>query len=162
MIDICFSIGSNMADRVANLKQAIRALEERIGAVKARSNFYECSSWGFESAPFINAVVVMQTEHSPRHCFEAAQRIESEMGRMRSAGGYADRIIDLDILSYGLRRIETIDLVIPHPRAHERRFVLQPWAETCPYFVVPTMGKQVAVLLEECTDTGRCEALRDV
>lgn len=145
-----------------NLKRAVQIMEERIGSLQAMSSFYECSSWGFESTAFINAVVILSTKRSPRYCFMTAQSIESEMGRKRSKGGYADRIIDLDILSYGSRTIDTVDLIIPHPRAHKRRFVLQPWSEIRPDYVVPTFDLRVSELLDECLDSSEYEVLRDV
>ncbi|MCL4149524.1 UNVERIFIED_CONTAM: hypothetical protein GTU68_021856, partial [Idotea baltica] len=97
---VSFSIGSNINDRAAHLEQAISSAGKSIGVVKARSSFYETSSWGFDSAPFLNAVIVLQTDLSPIACLRAGLNIEIEMGRKRKAGGYSDRVIDLDILTY--------------------------------------------------------------
>ncbi len=157
MIDICYSIGSNLADRAAHIARAIGLMEDRIGVVLRTSALYETSSWGFDSDPFLNAVVLLSTGLSPLDCFKESQMIEVELGRVREGVGYADRVIDLDILSYGHRVFDTAALTIPHPRIAGRRFVLEPWAEICPDFLLPGIGVSVNMLKEACSDKGLCE-----
>ena len=162
MIEICFSIGSNIADRAAHLDQAIALIGMRMGRVEVKSAYYESASWGFDSVAFLNAVVVIKTALSPIECFYKLEGIESEMGRVRSKVGYADRVIDIDMLSYGKRFFTTKQLIVPHPRLSERRFVLIPWAEVRPLMIVPGYNKAVKDLLEQCSDSGACEKWEDV
>ena len=162
MIDICFSIGSNISDRSAHLDRAVELMRDRIGNMVKRSSLYETSSWGFDSEHFLNGVVLMRTDLSPLDCFEEAQRIEQEMGRGRKGEGYVDRVIDLDILSYGNRSFDTKLLTIPHPRLAERRFVLEPWAEICSEMIVAGTGMTVEMLKNACKDKGGCVKLEYV
>jgi 2-amino-4-hydroxy-6-hydroxymethyldihydropteridine diphosphokinase len=162
VIEICFSIGSNIGNRPAYLHQALNLMGARIGIIEASSAFYESASWGFDSEPFLNAVVVINTTLSPIQCFIMLEGIETEMGRVRSKTGYADRVIDIDILSYGQRCFSTKQLSIPHPRLSERRFVLLPWAEVRPFMIVPGYNKRVKELLEQCKDKGACKKWGDV
>ena len=83
------------------------------------------------------------------------------MGRKRQQGGYQSRIIDIDILLYADRIIDTGNLQIPHPRLHLRRFVLMPLAELAPDLIHPVLKKSIQELLKQCIDTGRIERLYD-
>ncbi len=142
------SLGTNLGNKEENLKKAIEKIEERVGHVKAQSAFLPTEPWGFESTnSFLNAAVYVETELTPFELLKATQAIEREMGRTvkSTLGGYADRIIDIDILLYydnvavpvfdkekdwgGTVRIESPELTIPHPRMHERDFVLIPLKE---------------------------------
>ena len=142
------SLGTNLGNKEENLKKAIEKIEERVGHVKAQSAFLPTEPWGFESTnSFLNAAVCVETELTPFELLKATQAIEREMGRTvkSTLGGYADRIIDIDILLYydnvavpvfdkekdwgGTVRIESPELNIPHPRMHERDFVLIPLKE---------------------------------
>ena len=132
MTDIYLSLGSNLGDRHTLLLTAIEALAQRVGRLVASSSFIETEPWGFESEhSFLNAVVHMRTELTPRQLLEVTQDIERQLGRThKSQGGhYADRPIDIDILLYGEEHIAEPDLVIPHPRMQERDFVMRPLRE---------------------------------
>ena len=143
------SLGTNLGNREENLKKAIEKIEERVGHVKAQSAFLPTEPWGFESShSFLNAAVCVETDLTPFELLKATQTIEREMGRTVKSvsGGYADRIIDIDILLYytgdaaqpvcdkekdwgGSVRIESPELTIPHPLMHKRDFVLIPLKE---------------------------------
>ena len=125
-------IGSNLGNRRAMLRQAIRLIGERVGEVTRQSTFIETEPWGFESKhPFLNAACMVLTTLSPEQCLEATQQIERELGRtMKSKDGiYHDRPIDIDLLLYGDLTISTPRLTIPHPHMYERDFVMIPLRE---------------------------------
>jgi len=131
------SLGSNLGDRRALLRQAIELLQQRVGAIVACSSFLETEPWGFESEyNFLNAAIELKTKLSPLDLLLTTQQIERDMGRTRksSDGQYHDRPIDIDILLYDdLQLDETYEvegrqlrLVIPHPLMEERDFVMKP------------------------------------
>ena len=126
------SLGTNLGNRRANIREAIEKIEEQVGAVVRRSALYETKPWGFSSPnDFINACVLVETPLAPRQLLKALQGIEREMGRtLKSVDGvYHDRIIDIDILLYDDLQVNDPDLVIPHPLMQEREFVMVPLRE---------------------------------
>ncbi|SFW27610.1 2-amino-4-hydroxy-6-hydroxymethyldihydropteridinediphosphokinase [Prevotellaceae bacterium HUN156] len=132
MHKVYLGLGSNLGDRHALMEKAITLIGERIGKVVRQSSFIETEPWGFESDNrFLNAVILVETEHTPREVLTLTQQIEREMGRTRKSGsaGYADRPMDIDILIYDDLEINEPDLKIPHPLMHEREFVMIPLRE---------------------------------
>lgn len=156
------SQGSNLGDRSENFRLAIRALQS-LGEVKALSPIYESEPWGFESEYwFWNMVLAIESKLGPEDFLSAILEIEKEMGRNRSAqSGYSSRIIDIDLLSVESLSRKSRLLELPHPRLAERRFVLAPWADIAPDYIVPFWEKSVATLLAECPDTTICRKLKD-
>lgn len=144
-------LGTNIGNKRRNLITATALLAERAGDVLALSGFYQTEPWGFRSENlFLNAAVTLETELTPADLLHVTQQIEREMGRtQKSAGSYRDRIIDLDILLYGDRVLETPELVLPHPLMHERKFVLEPLAEIAPFVVHPVLKECITVLNEK-------------
>lgn len=139
MTDTYLSLGSNLGDRHALLVQAIDLLARRVGRLVRCSSFIETEPWGFQSEhPFLNAVVLMRTDLTPRQLLTETQDIERRLGRTHKScqGHYADRTIDIDILLYGDLRLATPELTIPHPRMCERDFVLRPLREINPDILV--------------------------
>lgn len=135
MHDLYLSLGSNLGQRDALLRQAICLLEERVGMVERQSDFIQTEPWGFTSSNlFLNACVLVRTEHSPMECLRLTQQIEREMGRtVKSKGGrYHDRPIDIDLLMYDDLHIQTAELTLPHPHMHERDFVMIPLRQILP------------------------------
>ncbi len=97
-----FSLGSNLGDRRGNLIEAQRLMRLRMGRIERVSKIYESSPWGFTSQhPFYNCCLILSTQLEPSDLMEKALQIEKEMGRVREKSGYADRIIDIDLLLYG-------------------------------------------------------------
>lgn len=139
---IFLGIGTNLGDREANLRTALQLLHDRVGECIAYSSIYRSAPQGFVSEnEFANVVVVCRTDYSPEEVLLITQQIEREMGRTEKSvnGVYHDRVIDIDLLQAGIgnrksgiqTQVEcnTDTLTLPHPRMHERDFVLIPLRE---------------------------------
>lgn len=141
------SLGSNVGDRVANLKAAIERIRS-LGEVIATSSIYETEPVEFLVQPwFLNCVLKLDTEKMPKQLLAAILNIEKEMGRHRRQKK-GPRTIDIDILLFGNSVVETNGLTIPHPALHERRFVLEPMSEFAPDVRHPVFKKRMRELLE--------------
>lgn len=125
-------LGSNVGDRLWNLTRAVALLDGAPGIRLIRSSrVYETAPVGPPQPDFLNAVVQVETTLEPRALLEACLSVEVEMGRVRRER-WGPRVIDVDVLTYGRRVVDEPDLVIPHPRMHERAFVLVPLLEVDP------------------------------
>lgn len=150
---IFIALGSNLGFRWSNLRTARESLTPEAQVVTASSIFIT-TPWGFEDQPdFLNQVLEIQTSLRPLALLNHLKTIEMKMGRKESFR-YGPRLIDLDILFYGKRRMDTLDLHIPHPHLQERAFVLVPLNEIAPDFIHPVLHKSVADLLEEVESRG--------
>lgn len=131
------ALGSNLGDRLGQMRDALRLLEADYGIRILRSSaVYQNRAIGMEdAADFLNAVVSVETDLAPEALLDACLAVETKLGRVRS-GVWAPRTIDLDVLAYGDRVIETDRLQLPHPRIAERDFVAQPLLEVAPDLVV--------------------------
>ena len=126
------SLGTNLGDKAANLNAAIRLIRQQVGSVTAVSSFHETKPWGFSSTnTFLNAAICVETSLTPNELLHATQAIEQALGRTHKSknGQYADRIIDIDILTYDDLCIDTPELTIPHPLMTKRDFVMEPLRE---------------------------------
>ena len=135
MHNLYVSLGSNLGDREQMIRQALALLDERVGVVDSVSSFIETEPWGFQSQhPFLNAAALVHTMLSPRRCLLETQQIERYLGRMQKSvdGQYHDRPIDIDLLFYDDLQINEEGLILPHPRMHERDFVMTPLREILP------------------------------
>ena len=147
------ALGSNLAsrlgDREANLREAVRQVG-RLGVVKAVSSFYDTEPVGLVEQPrFLNGAMLLETDLGPQELMRELLRVEREMGRERQgAVAKGPRVIDLDLLLYGDWVLWAEDLILPHPRMEERRFVLEPLAEIAPEWVHPVLGLTVREMLE--------------
>lgn len=152
MVTAYLALGSNQGDREALLLQAIDAIDRSLGRVGSISSFLETEPWGFVSDhPFLNAVLSLATALPPLELLEATQAIERDLGRRAksTAGGYADRPIDIDLLFYGELILETPRLTLPHPLLYQRAFVLDPLLELAPDLRHPLLGKTITELRAE-------------
>lgn len=152
MANVFLALGSNIGDCPNNLREAIAHIEKRIGGVISLSAFYETVPWGFVSEhTFQNAVAEVETTLSPIVLLETAKSIELEMGRNLSdlKPGYADRIIDIDLLFIDNLICSSDKLTIPHPLMHLRDFVLKPMMDIAPDFIHPVLNKTIRELWQE-------------
>jgi 2-amino-4-hydroxy-6-hydroxymethyldihydropteridine diphosphokinase len=148
------SVGSNLGDRLANLQGAVDSLADTPGVwLTAVSPVYETEPVDAPegSKTFLNAVLLLDTTLSTHTLLDRALAVEDAFGRERTAVRGSPRTLDVDLIVVGERRCDEEDLVLPHPRAHERAFVLAPWHDVEPDAVIPDHGP-VADLLEK-TDT---------
>ena len=147
MVRVYLGLGSNLGDREANLREAVRRLEQRV-AIDALSAQYETPPMGPPDQPwYLNAVCGGATELEPRELLASVKRIEREMGRVPTVH-WGPRIIDIDILFYDDLVLDSPELVIPHPGILHRPFVLVPLADIAPEFVHPHLGESVSALLQ--------------
>jgi deoxyguanosine kinase len=147
------ALGSNMGDRLANLQQAVNRIHNEIGKVLQCSSVYEVPAVGFSGAIFLNACLVAESEKTPKVILKGLQAIENEMGRKQAADGlYHDRPIDLDLIMVEDEIIQTDALTVPHPRFHDRLFVLLPLCEIAPEKRVPNQNLTVTQLTKTCDD----------
>ncbi len=148
-------LGSNLGDRRRNLLDALDLLHSREVRVHALSGCYRSDPVGNPDQPmFLNAVCRVATALPPRSLLERCLEVERRMGRVRRKR-WEPRIIDLDLLYFDQFSIREPDLKIPHPRLHERRFVLVPLAELCPAWIDPRHGCTALELLQRCSDRSR-------
>jgi 2-amino-4-hydroxy-6-hydroxymethyldihydropteridine diphosphokinase len=132
------SLGSNLGDRRANLRAGVELLESRF-ALRAVSPVYETDPVGTDEQPaYLNVVALVETDDAEA-LFNAAQDAEQLRGRLRS-GRWAPRTLDVDLVAVGELRSADPRLTLPHPRAHERAFVLVPWLDVDPEAVLPGHG----------------------
>ena len=143
--------GTNLGDRHANLDFARRSLS-RGGRIAKASSYFETEPVGFLDQPwFLNQALEFETTLLPLELLALCQEIESSSGRVRTFPN-APRTLDLDILLYDDAVITGKDLIIPHPRMTDRRFVLEPLAEIAPEFEHPVRRRTIRSLLEICPD----------
>ena len=149
-------IGGNQGDRVGLLKQACDMIGQQVGDIVQLSSIYESEAWGFEAEQsFLNQAVVVETRLEPHEVLGKALFIETQLGRVRSGNGYSSRTMDIDILFVDNKCIDTPDLIVPHPRIHQRNFVLVPLCEIMPDYVHPILQKTMSNLLKTSLDKGK-------
>ena len=147
--DCTIGIGSNLGDRQAACEEAVRRIARfQKTSMVTVSSLYETAPMEItDQCWFLNCVAAIRTELPARDLLQACLQTEQAMGRERKAR-YGPRTIDLDILFYGSHIVREADLVIPHPKAHERRFVMEPLAEIMPDFIHPALHQTAAEILK--------------
>ncbi len=148
-------IGSNMGDKQANCENGIAVLADGTNTtVKARSLFYRTEPmYVADQDWFVNAVVQIETVLDPDELLDVLQSVQRLAGRNHDAVRFGPRLLDMDILFYDDRVIQTQRMVVPHPRLHERRFVLQPLCDISPDMVHPVLKKDMKTLLDSLADS---------
>jgi 2-amino-4-hydroxy-6-hydroxymethyldihydropteridine diphosphokinase len=141
-------LGANLGDRERTLRAAVDALAAQEGIdLVAVSTLRDTEPVGVAEQPrFLNGVVSLETTLSARSLHDRLLEIEQQFGRVRVPGERAPRTLDLDLLLYGDEQIDEPGLTVPHPRLHDRRFVLEPLAELAPDLVVPGRGDMESLL----------------
>jgi len=148
MATVFLALGTNLGDRLENLHRAIEALAPTV-KILARSPIYETPPWGVTDQPaFLNMALRGETLLPPTALLHFLKSLERQLGRIPSVR-YGPRLIDLDILFYDDLVLDSDELTIPHPRLHERAFVLVPLADLAPDFVHPVLRKSVSTLLQQ-------------
>jgi 2-amino-4-hydroxy-6-hydroxymethyldihydropteridine diphosphokinase len=141
---IFIGIGSNLGDRLENIRKALYFFEKKNITLVSVSSIYETPPWGFtEQPPFLNALALVSANLSPYALLSRLLEIETLLGRERR-NKWGPRVIDLDILCYRRIRLEETTLKLPHPHFHERAFVLAPWKELAPNFRVFEKGPTIS------------------
>lgn len=151
---VFISVGSNMGDKLQHCRDGIAALRAGGGTHwVAQSRFYRTAPVDYRDQDwFVNAVVAVVTRLDPDALLGRLQAIQQSAGRKRDTVRFGPRVLDLDILLYGDRIVERPGLVIPHPRMHKRRFVLQPFCDIAPSVVHPVLQLSMRALLERLDD----------
>jgi 2-amino-4-hydroxy-6-hydroxymethyldihydropteridine diphosphokinase len=147
---IILALGGNLAGDYpslqALLEAAVLALPSAGLRVVRRSRWWRSAAWPDPTAPaYLNGAALVETTLSPRQVLAAALELEGRFGRRRGAPN-APRTLDVDLIAYSWRVIDEPGLAVPHPRAHERRFVMGPLAEIAPDWTHPTLGATAAAL----------------
>ena len=144
---VVIALGSNLGDSQSILSDAITQIRKSID-VQAVSDFHETIPVGGPEQPnYLNAVLIANTQMKPLELIAHLQSIENNAGRVRNER-WGPRILDLDLITYGDLVMDEQLLTLPHPRAHERSFVLAPWFEIDPQAALPGYGK-IGVLLKQ-------------
>ena len=147
MVAAYIALGSNLGDRQGNLERAVAALSDYL-EIRARSSVLETAPQYLEAQPdFLNMVLMGRTEIAAADLLATLQSLERRLGRVPSAR-FGPRVIDIDILYYGDHVIDLPDLQVPHPRLHERLFVLRPLLEIAPDFPHPQIAKTTREMIE--------------
>ena len=155
-------VGSNLGDASTSVLQAMRDVEDRLDATDVhRSSLYRTAPVGGPEQPdFVNAVLTLESDLTPDAVLQALQGIEQEAGRVRDVR-WGPRTLDLDVVVAGNVVSEDPALTLPHPRAHERAFVLIPWHEIEPEASLPGVGP-IAAMIEAGFDDQAIEVLPEV
>ena len=158
-VDAYLSFGSNIAPRFEILQCGIEALHSLPDSgVELLSSIYETEAVSpYSQADYLNCVAHIKTELTPEALLTSCREIEFSNGRPVSRNKSAPRTLDVDIIFYGDRIINSGKLIVPHARYADRRFVLEPLAEIAPDYICPDTGTSVAHTLDQCTDRSRVQ-----
>jgi 2-amino-4-hydroxy-6-hydroxymethyldihydropteridine diphosphokinase len=157
------ALGSNLGDSAVIIRRAFARLQTLSDAPLLRSSLWrstpvDCPAG---SPPFVNAMAALlpRAGETPQSLLRRLQVVEAEFGRRRGKIPNEPRPLDLDLIAFGARTADLPELVLPHPRAHLRRFVLRPLAEIAPGFVLPGRSRSVAALSDDLSNTEIVEKL---
>ncbi len=152
MFDVFIGLGSNLGEKTKNLELARKHISNQIGEIKSQSSLYETEPWGDKNQDnFYNQVIRIQTDVFPLALIQKCLEIEILIGRVRIQK-WAARLIDIDILAITGIQIHTESLTLPHPFLFQRKFVLLPWQEIAPNYVLPSYLSTISNILEETSD----------
>jgi deoxyguanosine kinase len=151
------SLGSNMGNRLQNIQDAITHIHANIATVVKTSGIYETPAWGFTGDAFYNCAILVHTSKTAHKLLQAILNAEAKGGRTRTEGsGYISRVIDIDIVAFNDDVINEPHLHIPHPRMHQRNFVLYPLRDLNSRWLHPVLKEDVNRLIELSGDESSC------
>lgn len=152
-------LGTNLGDKVHNLELAKDALKQ-ISIIHAQSGIYRSDAWGFESkSDFFNQALEVSFKENPSDFMVKLLDVEKNLGRVRTGDGYADRVMDIDMLCIEDGPVFSDVLEVPHPRLHLRLFALLPLQNLWPDWHHPALDKSVKELVNECPDSTKTELI---
>lgn len=154
--NIALSFGGNQSETQTCFEQALEILSQDLGPISDISSLYKSEAWGMKKGThdFLNQVVLIQSDKTPKEVLSITQKIEQKLGRTEKSTNkdYQDRPIDIDILFINGKIIDTPRLTVPHFLIQKRKFILEPLAEIMPKFIHPVLKKSIKQLLLECKD----------
>lgn len=158
MARVFIGIGANKGDRLRTISRAVSRLGDvpEWALVQIATIVETEPVGGPPQGPYLNTVAEISTTQSPRELLTRLKQIERELGRTPAPTRWGPRVIDLDLLLYDERVIQEPDLVIPHPRMHERAFVLEPLAQLAPDVIHPVLQRPIAALREQVVASKPC------
>ena len=152
MNTVYIQLGSNIGERESFIAKSMEQIEENVGEIIIASSVFETIPWGNENQNnFLNSVIKIKTPFDSFKVLKKSQEIENNLGRVRLRK-WGERTIDIDILFYNNKIINTKELTIPHPLIQKRKFVLVPLSEIAPNYMHPILKKSISTLLSECKD----------
>ena len=154
---VYIGLGSNKGDRLKNIEVALDHLKEKI-VIEKISSFYLTEPVGMKGRWFVNCVLEGKTEQSPEKLLDTLLQIEKRMGRIREKKKNP-RVIDLDLLLYEDAVVDKVDLIVPHPHLHKRRFALIPLVEINSHLVHPVLGKSLKEILKGLKDSHQVDKI---
>ena len=153
MNTVYIQLGSNIGERESFITKSMYKVEDDIGKIITASSIFETTAWGNKNQNnFLNSVIEIKTPFDAFTILQKSQEIENNLGRERS-DKWGERTIDIDILFYNNKIINTKELTVPHPLIQKRKFVLVPLSEIAPNYMHPILKKNISTLLSECKDT---------
>ena len=156
------SLGTNQGNKLENLQNALHLIADKVGTIQKISSIYKTASWGFNGEDFNNICIKVATYQSPETVLSTILSIEKELGRKRTnQEGYQNRNIDIDILLFEDEIILSKNLIVPHSKMLERKFVMVPLAEIAPNALHPIEKKQVHICLQNCDDAAEITKINE-
>jgi 2-amino-4-hydroxy-6-hydroxymethyldihydropteridine diphosphokinase len=163
MHKVFLGIGGNIGNKADNFNNVYTFIKKELGEIVKSSSVYETPPWGFTADEnFWNQVLIIETELSPNELLQKITEIEANFIREREVGKYNSREMDIDILYFDDLFIETENLIIPHPRIQQRKFVLVPLNEIAPDFKHPLLRLTSFQMLENCKDSSVILKMEDI
>lgn len=158
---VILSLGSNLGNRLENIRLAINSIHKTIATVVRVSSLYETPSWGFDSEPFYNCALVLQTSKNAEQILDEVLQLETKLGRVRNnEQGYVPRIVDIDVITYNEEIINTEKLKVPHPHMQNRKFVLLPMRDLNLDWRHPILQKYLPELVQLTEDKSNCKLIQ--
>ena len=160
---VILSLGTNQGNRLENIERCINELHDEVGTIIKVSKLYETPSWGFESEPFYNCAVIMNTHKSAHQVLDEVLLLEEALGRVRlGSEGYQPRMIDIDVIAFDEQIIASEKLQVPHPEMQNRLFVLLPMRDLNLDWRHPILQKYLHELLLLSEDKSNCKVVQDL